>query len=72
MSPSHASQTERPVNKLQTKMAIAKITKARARNNLLWMKLLTLSVECRPRKAKEIIERISKNDKEVTLWLSRI
>jgi hypothetical protein len=60
------------MTKLQTKLAIAKVGKIRARNNLLWMELLTLSVESRPRKAKEIIKKITENDKEVTSWLSRI
>lgn len=60
------------MTKLQTKMAITRVTRIRARNNLLWMRLLALAIEARPRKAKEIIQKISKNDKEVTLWLSRI
>jgi hypothetical protein len=53
-------------------MAITRVSKVRARNNLLWMKLLALAIEARPRQAKDIIQKISKNDKEVTLWLSRI
>lgn len=53
-------------------MAITQVAKIRARNNKLWMQLLALAVESRPRKAKEIIQKISKNDREVTLWLSRI
>jgi hypothetical protein len=53
-------------------MAISQITKIRARNNTLWIRLLALAIEGRPRKAKDIIQKISKNDKEVTLWLSRI
>jgi len=60
------------MTKLQTKMAISQITKIRVRNNKLWMQLLALAVEARPTKAKAIISKISNNDKEVTLWLSRI
>ncbi len=60
------------MTKLQTKMAISQITKIRVRNNKLWMQLLALAVETRPTKAKAIIQKISKNDREVTLWLSRI
>lgn len=60
------------MTKLQTKMVIAQVAKIRVRNNKLWMQLLALAVEARPRKAKEIIAKISKNDREVTSWLSRI
>lgn len=72
MSRLPASQTARRVTKLQSKMAISNIERIRVRNNKLWMNLLRLAVEARPEKAKEIIGKIGKNDREITQWLRRI
>lgn len=60
------------MTRLQTKTAIAHISRIRVKNNRCWMKLLALAVEARPKKAKEILAQIQKNDVEVTKWLSRI
>ena len=60
------------MTKLQTKLVIAHIARIRTKNNKLWMALLALAVEARPKKAKEILKKIEANDREVTTWLSRI
>jgi hypothetical protein len=60
------------MNKLQTKIVISHVAKVRVRNNECWMALLALAVEARPRKAKEILRKITENDREITQWLSRI
>lgn len=60
------------MTKLQRKLAIAHISRIRAKNNVLWMRLLALAVEARPRKAKAILGKIRKNDREVTEWFDRI
>lgn len=60
------------MTKLQTKTAITQIERIRVRNNKLWMQLLRIAVEANPAKAKEVISKISKNDREITKWLSRI
>jgi hypothetical protein len=59
-------------SKLQTKMAITAIERIRVRNNRLWMNLLRLAMEAQPLKAREIVTKISKNDREITKWLGRI
>lgn len=62
----------RRMTRLQRKVAIAHISRIRTKNNVLWMQLLALAVEAKPRKAKAILEKIRKNDKEVTEWFDRI
>ena len=61
-----------PKAKKSTVQTIKKITAIRARNNLLWMKLLKLAVETSPLRAKIILRAITKNDKEVSRWLSSL
>ena len=51
---------------------IGMVTRIRSRNNRSWMALLRLAVAAKPRKAKAIIRQITKNDQEVSKWLSRI
>jgi hypothetical protein len=51
---------------------IRTITKVRARNNVLWMKLLSLAVEASPRKAKTILAAINKNDREISKWFRKL
>ena len=60
------------MTKLQTKMAITKIEQIRVRNNKLWVQLLRIAVESNPVKSRAVIDRISKNDREITKWLRRI
>lgn len=60
------------MTKLQTKMAITKIEQIRVRNNRLWMRLLRIAMEADPDRSRAVIERISKNDREITKWLRRI
>lgn len=60
------------MTKLQTKMAISQIERIRVRNNRLWVQLLRIAVESQPVRAREVITKISKNDREITKWLGRI
>lgn len=60
------------VTKLQTKMAITQIERIRVRNNRLWMQLLRIAIEADPVRSREVVTKISKNDREITKWLSRI
>lgn len=60
------------MTKLQSKMAITKIEQIRVRNNKLWVQLLRIAVESNPVKSRAVIDRISKNDREITKWLRRI
>lgn len=60
------------MTKLQTKTAIAHIERIRVKNNRLWMNLLRLAMEASPVKAREIVTKISNNDREITKWLKRI
>jgi hypothetical protein len=48
------------------------ITRVRARNNGLWMGLLTLALETSPKRAKTIVQLINKNDKEISKLLGRL
>jgi hypothetical protein len=48
------------------------VTQVRTVNNILWMSLLRLAVTARPRKAKALIRKISRNDRAITEWLSRL
>lgn len=52
--------------------AIQMIQRVRNRNNRLWMSLLSLAVQAKPRQAKKILSGIAKNDQEITSWLQRI
>lgn len=52
--------------------AIDHITEIRKNNNRLWMKILRLAFESEPRKARKIMQDISKNDEEVTQWLKKL
>jgi hypothetical protein len=50
---------------------VNQITGIRKSNNILWMKLLKLALESNPKKAKEIMRTITKNDREVSKWTGR-
>jgi hypothetical protein len=58
--------------KLSHKIILAQIQRIRSRNNKLWMKLMALALESKPRKAKAIVKKIVANDIRVTKWTSRI
>ncbi len=60
------------MRKLRSDMVIDKIELIRTRNNKLWMDLLRLAVKSNPEKARDILKKITENDKEITPWLSRI
>lgn len=56
----------------ENKDAIAKITKIRANNNLLWMEILRIAFNEHPVAARRLMKKISKNDKEITKWLGKL
>lgn len=60
------------MTKLQTRMAITQIERIRVRNNKLWVRLLRIAVESDPVRSREVINKISNNDREITKWLKRI
>jgi hypothetical protein len=51
---------------------IAAITKIRADNNKLWMRLLTLALDSSPKEAKKILKNINSNDKAVSKLIKEI
>jgi hypothetical protein len=51
---------------------IKTITEIRSRNNVYWMLLLRLAFEASPKKAKSIMAMITRNDKEVSKWTSKL
>lgn len=60
------------MTRLQTKMAITQIERIRVRNNRLWMRLLRIAMDADPVRSREVVNKISDNDKEITKWLKRI
>ena len=58
-------------NKTETKL-IKTISDIRARNNVLWMKLLRLAVEASPLKAKTILAAINENDRKISKHLGHL
>lgn len=55
-----------------TEHPLTEITNIRSRNNDLWMSILQIALECQPEYTREIIRKISKNDKEVVEWLGKL
>ena len=51
---------------------VKEIGNVRSRNNWLWMALLALALEGKPKKAKKILGEINKNDKEISKWLGKL
>jgi hypothetical protein len=51
--------------KTETKL-IKAISDIRTRNNVQWMKLLSLAVEASPMKAKTILAAINENDRKIS------
>lgn len=58
--------------KIKDKLALREVAKIRVKNNELWMKILELAVEARPRRAKELIREITENDRRISSWLSKL
>lgn len=48
------------------KMAINKVQKIRARNNILWMDILRLAEKHAPIETAGLLERITSNDQEIS------
>lgn len=51
---------------------INRVTAIRARNNRLWMGLLSLALRSAPKEAKRILRQINQNDARIGKWLSRV
>lgn len=51
---------------------IKTVSEIRARNNILWMKLLKLAVEASPLKAKSILAAINENDRKISKHLGHL
>ena len=58
--------------KITNSLVIKEVTRIRRKNNNCWMLLLGLAFQARPRKAKKIMESITKNDLNVTRWMRRL
>lgn len=48
---------------------LTKVRNIRTKNNKLWMDLLALAMECAPDKARNIIKKITENDKKISQTL---
>jgi hypothetical protein len=57
---------------MNTDQIIDKITKIRAKNNLLWMGILALALRYSPEKAKPMIRKITENDRLVSRLTKRL
>ena len=51
---------------------IKRITKIRAANNVAWMAILALAFEAKPKEAKKIMRKITKNDREVSKCAAKL
>lgn len=51
---------------------ISYIAGIRQSNNRLWMDLLRLAFRHAPKDARRIMKKITKNDKEISRWTSRL
>jgi len=51
---------------MSVKATLGKIKDVRAKNNDVWMELVSLAFELDPVRASKIMERVRQNDKEVT------
>ena len=54
------------------KSIINKIEKIRTKNNKNWMNLLRLAFKYAPKKAKVIVNKINKQDKEISQLLKKL
>lgn len=59
-------------NKTKDRLILSNITEIRAKNNFLWMSILALAIEARPKKAKKLVREITENDRKVSKWLSKL
>ena len=58
--------------KKKSQIIIKQIQKIRSRNNIHWMKLLSLALEYAPEKSKKVINEINKNDKIISKLVSKL
>ena len=58
--------------KKNSKYIINQIQKVRSKNNIYWMKLLSLALEFAPVKSKKVIKEINKNDKKISKLVSKL
>jgi hypothetical protein len=62
----------RPLKRRTSSEIIDIVEKIRRRNNHLWMGLLRLAVQTKPRKAKKLVREIVENDRKVSEWMARL
>lgn len=60
------------MRKRQSLDALATIKDIRIANNDLWMKILRIAVEARPKKTRAILQAIRTRDEMVTEWLKQV
>jgi hypothetical protein len=58
--------------KKKSKHIVNQIQKIRAKNNIYWMKLLSIALEYAPEKSKRVIKDINKNDKAISKLVSKL
>ena len=58
--------------KNKTDSIINKISDARKKNNLNWMKLLKLAIEVAPTRSKEILNQINIQDKKISELVNKL
>jgi|TARA_B110000459_G_C16385142_1_gene391644 hypothetical protein len=58
--------------KKKSQNIINQIQKIRSKNNIYWMKLLSLALEYAPEKSKKVLREINKNDKKVSNLVSKL
>jgi len=58
--------------KITNEVIIKEVTRIRRKNNNCWMELLGLAFKAQPRKARKIMEAVTKNDRDVVKWMHRL
>lgn len=58
--------------KFEPEEIISYVAGIRQANNRLWMDLLRLAFRHAPKEARQIMKKITKNDREVSKWTSRL
>ena len=60
------------VRKLSDAKIIDKVQSIRVKNNRCWMDILRLAFEARPEEARRIMQKITRNDSKITMWMARL
>jgi len=63
---------EKRAYKSNPKVIVGKMSKTRASNNILWMKILDIALEVDPKRTKKVIRGIYKHDSRVVHFWERI